>query len=78
MNLSEIKTLIETNTVQELEEKEKALLTLIDTKDDIQEEGEAMSNILAAKTILSRAQQNSTTPQLELRLFFKSVRDIIK
>ena len=78
MNLSEIKTLIETNTVQELKEKEKALLTLIDTKDDIQEEGEAMSNILAAKTILSRAQQNSTTPQLELRLFFKSVRDIIK
>ena len=62
----------------QLEEKEKALLTLIDTKDDIQEEGEAMSNILAAKTILSRAQQNSTTPQLELRLFFKSVRDIIK
>ena len=78
MNLSEIKTLIETNTVQELEEKEKALLALIDTKDDIQEEGEAMSNILAAKTILSRAQQNSTTSQLELRLFFKSVRDIIK
>ena len=78
MNLSEIKTLIETNTVQELEEKEKALLALIDTKDDIQEEGEAMSNILAAKTILSRAQQNKTTPQVELRLFFKSVRDIIK
>lgn len=78
MNLSEIKTLIETNTVQELEEKEKALLALIDTKDDIQEEGEAMSNILAAKTILSRAQQNSTTSQHELRLFFKSVRDIIK
>lgn len=78
MNLSEIKTLIETNTVQELEEKEKALLALIDTKDDIQEEGEAMSNILAAKTILLRAQQNSTTSQLELRLFFKSVRDIIK
>ena len=78
MNLSEIKTLIETNTVQELKEKEKALLTLIDTKDDIQEEGEAMSNILAAKTILSRAQQNSTTPQHELRLFFKSVREIIK
>ena len=78
MNLSKIKTLIETNTVQELEEKEKALLALIDTKDDIQEEGEAMSNILAAKTILLRAQQNSTTSQLELRLFFKSVRDIIK
>lgn len=78
MNLSEIKTLIETNTVQELEEKEKALLALIDTKDDIQEEGEAMSNILAAKTILSRAQQNNTTPQVELRLFFKSVREIIK
>lgn len=78
MNLSEIKTLIETNTVQELEEKEKALLALIDTKDDIQEEGEAMSNILAAKTILLRARQNSTTSQHELRLFFKSVRDIIK
>ena len=52
MNLSEIKTLIETNTVQELEEKEKALLALIDTKDDIQEEGEAMSNILANKNNL--------------------------
>ena len=77
MNLSEIKTLIETNTIQELEEKEKALLLLIENKDDIQEEGETMSNILAAKTILVRAKQNNTKPQLELRSFFKSVRDII-
>ena len=78
MNLSEIKTLIETNTIQELEEKEKALLLLIENKDDIQEEGETMSNILAAKTILVRAKQNNTKPQFELRSFFKSVRDIIK
>ena len=78
MNLSEIKTLIEKNTIQELEEKEKALLRLIENKDDIQEEGEAMSNLLAAKTILLRAKQNNTKPQLELRSFFKSVRDIIK
>jgi len=78
MNLSEIKTLIETNTIQELEEKEKALLLLIENKDDIQEEGKAMSNLLAAKTILLRAKQNNTKPQLELRSFFKSVRDIIK
>ena len=74
MNLSEIKTLIETNTIQELEEKEKALLLLIENKDDIQEEGETMSNILAAKTILLRAKQKNTKPQLELRSFFKSVR----
>ena len=78
MNLSEIKTLIETNTIQELEEKEKALLLLIENKDDIQEEGETMSNILAAKTILLRAKQKNTKPQLELRSFFKSVREIIK
>ena len=78
MNLSEIKTLIETNTIQELEEKEKALLLLIENKDDIQEEGETMSNILAAKTILLRAKQKNTKPKLELRSFFKSVRDIIK
>ena len=78
MNLSEIKTLIETNTIQELEEKEKALLLLIENKDDIQIEGEAMSNLLAAKTILLRSKQNNTKPQLELRSFFKSVRDIIK
>ena len=74
---TEIKTLIETNTIQELEEKEKALLLLIENKDDIQEEGETMSNILAAKTILLRAKQKNTKPQLELRSFFKSVRDII-
>ena len=78
MNLSEIKTLIETNTIQELEEKEKALLLEIENKDDIQEEGETMSNILAAKTILLRAKQKNTKPQLELRSFFKSVREIIK
>jgi len=78
MNLSEIKFLIETNTIQELEEKEKALLLLIENKDDIQEEGASMSNILAAKTILLRAKQNKTKPQLELRSFFKSVRNVIK
>ena len=78
MNLNKIKTLIETNSINELEEKEKALLLLIENKDDIQEEGETMSNILAAKTILLRAEQKNTKPQLELRSFFKSVRDIIK
>ena len=34
MNLSEIKTLIETNTIQELEEKEKALLLVIENKNE--------------------------------------------
>ena len=34
------------------------------SKDDIQEEGESMSNILAAKTILLRAEQNNTKPHL--------------
>ncbi len=77
MNINKIKTLIETNSIKELEEKEKALLLLIENKDDIQEEGETMSNILAAKTILLRAKQNNTKPQLELRSFFKSVRDIV-
>ena len=78
MNINKIKTLIETNSIKELEVKEKALLLLIENKDDIQEEGETMSNILAAKTILLRAKQKNIKPQIELRSFFKSVRDIIK
>ena len=60
MNLSEIKTLIETNTIQELEEKESFIIP-IENKDDIQEEGETMSNILAAKTILLRTTKTHKT-----------------
>ena len=52
MNLSEIKTLIETNTIQELEEKEKALLLLIENKDDIREEGKLCFKYTSSKPFL--------------------------
>lgn len=77
MNILTIKNLVENNTISSLEKMELKILDSIEGKNDISEEGDQLSNILAAKQIIEKAHENGTEVKTEIRLFFKGVRNII-
>lgn len=78
MNVTQIRTLVNTCDLARLDELEQELMAKMDDdQNDLEELGGELTDILGARQILQRVQAEGISKPEALRDFMRSVRDII-
>ena len=78
MNVARIRELVNNHSLEELDQLEQELMAKMDDDaNDLEELGGELTDILGARQILVRVNEEGISTALALRDFMKSVRDII-
>lgn len=78
MNVARIRDLVNNHSLEDLDQLEQELMAKMDDDaNDLEELGGELTDILGARQILVRVNEEGISIALALRDFMKSVRDII-
>lgn len=78
MNVARIRDLVNNHSLEDLDQLEQELMAKMDDDaNDLEELGGELTDILGARQILVRVNEEGISTALALRDFMKSVRDII-